>query len=228
MTMPGSKTIYIDLQKLGNAGPDAATVMRLLMAAGDAQIATICMGKCNPESSIFNQTLRQAATVYFLRLQCGHIREAVVTVMKDIEESTCLRSCISELPHNAQEAYHRLLDCTKKPGSCDFANYVERIRSNVVFHYQQRATGKALNRLAKRKTHPIAKITSGSDISRWRFHAADLCLREMIRDQWELPDGDIEQQLKGPLSYLSDLCDDLLLFAFHFAWRHLQDYRATI
>ncbi|HUV04693.1 MAG TPA: hypothetical protein VMX94_06250 [Armatimonadota bacterium] len=226
--MRGDQTVYIDLARLGQAGDDAATVLRLIMAAGDVQIANQCMGKCEPGKSIFNSTLREAATLYFVRLQCGHINEAMDAI-KEIEQSTYLRSLVSRLAPYDQHAYQRLLDCIKgRPGYRDFQDNIGTVRQNVAFHYSKGAVEKALNRLTNVRAHRLSKMTRGSDISRCRFHIADLILKVTTnRVLWRLdPKGDAEQQLKEPLGYGSDLCEDLLLFAGDFAWEYLKAYTA--
>lgn len=227
--MGGDQTVYIDLTKLGNAGSDAATVLRLAMAAGDLQIANICMNKCDPQKSIFNSTLREAATSYFVRLQCGHINEAMCAIEK-IEQSNYLRSLVSGLSPDDKHAYQRLLRCTKgKSGYRYFQDNIGNVRHNVIFHYQEGAVEKALNRLAKVGARRLAKITRGSDILRWRFHVADLLLKVIInRCLWKAdPNKDTEQQLKERLGYIADRCDDLLLFARNFAWEYLKGFPAV-
>lgn len=227
--MLGSQTLRINLSKLGNAGDDAVTVLRLAMAAGDIQIAIICMDQCDPERTIFNPLVREAATLYFVRLQCGHINEAMDAI-QEIEKSTSLRSVVSRLPSDDRDAYKRLLDCTKgRPGYRDFQDCIGKVRHQTAFHYDRGATKKALGYLARAKTQRLAKMTRGLDINHWRFHIADLTLKVINnRVLWNIDtEKDVEQQLKELLGYMSDRCQDLSMFARHFVWEYLKEYPAV-
>jgi hypothetical protein len=166
-----TSTLFVDLQRLYAQGESGSIVVRLMMAANALALANQCLKREDDDQRLVRTHAVRGAKMYFINLQCGHLHEGL-KIIEEIRDKQDLRAEVESCTDFAKTAFSRLLECLGGGSKRDaFLQYVALVRHKVAFHYDPKLTSKALERLANRVT--ISSITSGSDISLWRFVVAD-------------------------------------------------------
>ncbi len=220
--MPRIATKVIDLQQLARE-PGASLVVRLMMACNDLALSNECLGWYDGRLSVTEKHLRTGARLYFLRLQLGHLTEAM-KVVAEITADPFLMSVVRTCHPFAQEALERLrffADGGAQHGWSQ-AN-VASVRHNLTFHYHE--SGKwvdwALSDRASRKEARWSSITRGDQAKRWRFNVADDIIDSIIcRKIWKIPrSADLREVADENVARVFEILKDLLDFSGDFIWR---------
>ena len=188
--MSATTTFYVDMQRLHSLGKNASTVVRLMMAANDISVANQCLSRFRQEDAPLHQHVTRGAMMYFINLQCGHLNEGL-KVIDEIKNSRELHQRVEDCADFAKAAFTTLVECLDGGARAeDFNRYVERIRHNIAFHYQdKKLVSKALERRAERPDSKISRIICGSNISLWRFVVADDINDTIVcRYLWKIPE----------------------------------------
>ena len=167
--------------------------------------------------------------MYFLRLQCGHLNEAI-KLIQPIRDDSYLYERVKRCSQTAQDSFGKLLDCAKGgPDHKRFLQYVGRIRQNTAFHYDGTVIRDALADRASRPEAMHSKITLGDHIGLWRFELADQIVDSIVcRQIWKIPkDADLRQEADKCADFGSDLCKALLVFSGEFVFRYIQEHAAS-
>jgi len=169
------------------------------------------------------------ALMYFIRLQFGHLNEAI-KLIQEIQDDTYLYERVNSCSQAAQDSFIKLLNCLK--GGRDykkFLQYVGRIRHNTAFHYDPTVIKKALADRASRAEARYSKITSGDHISLCRFKLADQIVDSVVcRQIWKIPkDADLRKEADECVMFGADLCKALLDFSGEFIFRYIQEHAAV-
>ena len=226
--MSRTQTIFVDLQRLSSCGESASVIIRLMMACNDISLANQGLARYKEEQPAIKSHVQRGAGMYFIRLQCGHLNEAM-KIISEIRDNERLRDRVEKCSHIAREAFDRLTNCLKgDPGNRDFERYVGRIRHSTVFHYAPKTIDKALNDRASRPEASRSKITRGDHISLWRFELADDILDSVVcRQIWNIPrTANLPQEADLKAEYGSNLCQALLSFSGEFIFRFVQEHAA--
>jgi hypothetical protein len=200
-----------------------------MMACNDVAVANQCLSKFREENSQLRKHVRLGALMYFVRLQCGHLNEAI-KLIQEIRDDTYLYERVKPCSKAAQDSFVKLLNCLN--GGSDnkkFLKYVGRIRHNTAFHYDPKVIEKALADRASRPEARYSKITLGDDISLWRFELADQIVDSVVcRQIWKIPkNADLRKEADECADFGSDLCKALLDFSGEFIFRYIQEHAAT-
>ena len=162
--------------------------------------------------------------MYFVRLQCGHLNEAM-KVVRQIRDEATLRAEVGRCSAEVRVAFDRLTSCLDDgPDATDFRRYVGAIRNKTAFHYDAKMTLAALNDRASRDEAATGSITAGDDFSLWRFEAADLIMDSIVvRQLWKIPrSADLEAEVNRIADYCWGICLSFLEFAGEFIFRYMR------
>jgi hypothetical protein len=224
--MSRTHTLFINLQNLRNSGDKGHKIIRLMMACNDIALANHCQSIFSGKRSPISSHVQKGALMYFVRLQCGHLNEAM-KIIEEIKNDQSLFGIIQKCSQNAKDAFTKLTNCLKgRPDYKRFQNFVGQIRQNSAFHYNYKMVDKALNDTSSRPEAHTSKITFGDHISLSRFDLADDIVDSIVcRYIWKIPrSANLRQEADRISDFGSDLCKSLLDFSGEFVYRYIKDY----
>jgi hypothetical protein len=230
--MGRTHTIFVNLQGLKSCD-HAGTIIRLMMACNDLIVANLCLSQYKTEflsrQASIRKHVQMGAAMYFVRLQCGHLNEAM-KIIKEVKETPYLHDRIERCSQTAKDSFSKLNDCLQGgAGHSDFQKYVGQIRHKTVFHYDNDKVKEALSDRASRSEAAMSKITAGDHMSLCRFELADDILDSIVcRHLWKIPRGaDLRQEADRCADFGSDLCRSLVDFAGEFIIRFVKEHAAV-
>ena len=183
-------TRTVNFERLESRGQSAATVIKLMMACNDLQLANESLSEWKNEQPISRKPRQAGAGMYFVRLQIAHLFEGL-KVIADIKNDPALLSLVRQTDAQTQESFGNLEQFL--PGGAHRARMEKlmgRVRSNLTFHYEE--SGRLLERaVADRAARPEARLSSvtrGSTAYLWHFKAADDIVDSVVvRQIWGIP-----------------------------------------
>jgi len=198
--------------------------LRLMMAANDIALANWGLTEFKKPQPRLSRHMQNGACLYFVRLQCGHLSEALKLVA-ELNNDPNSKARIEHCNKTAKQAYLTLNGCL--PGGVDhdrFTKWVERIRHNVTFHYDPRSAQRALARLAAQRT--TGSVTLGTRMGLWRFNLADIVTDSIIcRQILEIPaDADLRAEADKMAVFGGQVCVSFLEFAGNYALQFVRDH----
>jgi hypothetical protein len=200
-----------------------------MMAANDISVANQCLSRFRQEEAPLRQHVARGAMMYFMNLQCGHLNEGL-KIIDEIKNSRELHQRVDACADFARAAFKTLLECLDGGASAeDFNRYVERIRHNIAFHYQdKKLVSKALERRAGIPDSRISRIICGSDISLWRFVVADDINDTIVcRYLWRIPeDKHLREEADRIAGQGSEWAKAFLDFSGDFIVRYIRSHAA--
>ncbi|HHT9124941.1 MAG TPA: hypothetical protein ACFYD6_03885 [Candidatus Brocadiia bacterium] len=226
--MSQTQTIYINLQRLRSCGDTASIIIRLMMACNDISLANQCLSKFKEDQPSIRKHVQQGALMYFVRLQCGHLNEAM-KIIQEIKDAQNLCVSVKLCSQMAQDSFNKLTNCLQGgPDYCNFQKYIGRIRQNTAFHYDGKLADRALSDRSNRPEASLSKITRGDHISLLRFELADDIIDSIVcRQIWEIPRNvDLRQEADRIAYFGSELCRSFLNFCVEFIFQYIQEYAA--
>jgi hypothetical protein len=218
-------TKFFRFQKLATAD-GASVVVRLAMVCNDLAIANSSMGKFKEIRSNALNHIRFGASLYFVRMSSGHLREGMKAI-QDLKDNPSLFRRVEKCYPDAQSAFAELCQCL--PGGTDyddFQRYVKPIRDKIGFHYDRKEVNWALEDRAK-ESIPFS-VTVGEDIHSSRFEFADGIFDTIVcRKLWQIPR---DKDVKAEADHISDWCFQkslqFLSFGGDFVGRFLMEHAA--
>lgn len=220
--MPETQTLYVSFRKLQKSA-HGSIVLRLMMAFNDISLANHGLAEYKKEQPRLRKHIQMGAKMYFLRLQCGHLNEAM-RIIGEFQDDAALGAEVSRCSAEGRAAFEKLTSCLNGgPGAEDFRRYVGAIRNKTAFHYDSNATLAALSDRARRAEATMSTITAGDDMTLWRFEAADQILDSIIvRQLWKIPrTADLRTEADRIADYGWDICLSFLIFASEFAFKYM-------
>jgi len=176
--------------------------------------------------------IRQGACMYFVRLQCSHLNEAMMLIRElqdKLQGSQTLQLIFNKQPQDVKRSFENLVTHLREKGySKSFTNDVEKIRHNVGFHYQSsKIFKKAINKRSDSKKSR-STITRGDNINLWRFNFADDIVDTLVcREIWKINAGEnLRIEADKHLDFSFDLCKDFLNFCGEFIFQYIRDHGA--
>jgi hypothetical protein len=213
--MRATRTVNVDFRRLQGTGSTGVLVLMLMRAANDLAIANAGYRRYEKPAAGLEEHIRPGARRYFVRLQCGHLYEAMPLVRK-VRYSRKLREVLSRCDEDTQTAFDDLVRyVTSGPEQAEFRKYVGSIRNKIAFHYDQAPVSRALADRAARQELRHGLVTLGTSIDLWRFDAADDIEGSIvIRELWEIPrTADIVAEDDRISGFGSRLCRQFIQFA---------------
>lgn len=226
--MSKTLTMFVDFQRLHSCGNSASLIIRLMMAYNDISLANQCLSKFKEKHSPIRKHIQQGAGMYFVRLQCGHLNEAM-KIIQEIRNDQNLSHKVKRCSQAAQDSFNKLVKCLKGgPDYKKFKKYVGKIRHTTVFHYDPVLVDRALWNRANGAKGNLSSITGGSDLSLCRFELADHIIDSIVcRLIWKIPQGaDIRKEADLAADYGSDLCQSFITFSGEFISRYIREHAA--
>ncbi len=217
--MSRTQTIFIDLQRLRSTGDSALIIIKLMMALNDLMLANQCVKEFKKEKSPIRKHVQKGASMYFVRLQIGHLREAL-KIVQEIKNNNILNDLMERCSQDAKDAFHRLADCLK--GGTEhgkFEQYVSRIRHSTVFHYDN---GKLIDKVLKEGKR--SKITFGDDITLSRFDLADEIISGIVCKQ--ICGVNSQTEIDDIMCWGFDIAKSLIDFSGEFIYKFIQEHAA--
>jgi hypothetical protein len=219
---------FVDLTRLQALGERATVIIRLMMAGNDIALANQCLGYYKNEKSPVNDDIRHGAELYFVKMQCGHLNEAI-KLIEEINRDEYLLERVERCSDFAQDGFAKLKKCLK--GENDekkFLQYIGQIRHNTAFHYNNKLVARALADRAGRPESRLSKITAGDHISLWRLHLADDILDSIVcRQIWKIPRAaNLRQEADNIADFGGDLCVAFLDFSGEYIFRFVKEHAA--
>lgn len=226
--MSRTRTLYIDLERLQASGDSASTIIRLMMACNDIALANQCLKKFKEDQTQIKKHVQRGALMYFVRLQCGHLNEAL-KIIQEIKDDKTLCNRMERCSQNAKESFKQVANCLK--GGTEhkkFEEYVGKIRHKTVFHYDKKLVDRALTDRASREDANRSKITVGDDISLFRFELSDDIVNSIVcRQICKIPrSADLRPEIDNIMVWASDKGKYLLDFGGEFIYRYIEEYAA--
>ena len=136
--MGRTSTAYIDLSRIQMMGDSANLIIRLMMACNDLSVANVSYGYYMDSELIENREIKKGASLYFVKIQCGHLYEGMKLIEEIVSDSYML-SEVDKCSHSARESFDNLKKCLKGGEYYDeFTHYIELVRHNTAFHYDSK------------------------------------------------------------------------------------------
>jgi len=217
-------TLYVNLDRLASSPEDSSVVLRLMMACNDLTMANAKFGETQKGRARIEDDVEWAATVYFLRLQIGHLNETL-HIIENLRGRSDLFALVDRCSQQAQEAFAKLTACLK--GGRDFKTYesqMMRIRNTASFHYDDKVVRRALKSRVKTGTKRQS-VTVSNDVRRVRFGVADAVVDTIFDHLWMSGGRDIDQKdqkLDAALGFGEGLFRACLEFSQEFIMRYVR------
>ncbi len=220
-------TGWFSFKKIRSA-PHASLIVRMMMAANDIQLANWSLVGWHEKQPGMRRHMQQGAIQYFIRLQCGHLREAI-KLIRELRRQPDLMDRLSRCTSEAKRAFTNLEDCLRDGDNHQkYEDLIGRMRDEIAFHYDPAQTKKALERLAEENSL-AAKVTLGMDIFLERFNLADavmntIFVRALMRVE---PSCDVNKEFNSIREFVNKLCTSYLRFAREYAVNYLREYASA-
>lgn len=223
--MPRTQTLYVDFQTLEARGDSAATIVKLMMACNDLQLANEALSEWKREQPASRKPRQTGAVMYFVRLQLGHLFEGL-KVIDQIRKDPVLLSLVKQADAQTQQSFANLeqfLPDGARRG--DIEKLMGRVRSNLTFHYEEsgKLIAKAISDRAARPEARLSSVTRGSTAYLWHFKAADDVVDSVVvRQIWGIPrSADVRTEVD---KIADDLHQQIFLrfvdFSGEFIWKY--------
>jgi hypothetical protein len=227
--MPRTQTTFVDLSRLLPKKKEASLIIRLMMACNDIALANQCLAQYKEDQPPIRKHVQKGALMYFVRLQCGHLKEAMDLIQKFCDDEYLFKR-VDSCSQEAQASLKSLTDCFKGgPEYTKYRDYILKVRHKTIFHYDGKLVEKALADRASRMEAKISKITRGDHISLWRFNLSDDIVDSLIcRQLWKIPR---EENLREKADEISDFGSNLCVSFLDFCGENIFSYikeKATI
>lgn len=219
------QTKVVDLRKLAKK-QSASIVIRLMMAFNDLTISNNGLKWSKQHTSPTTKHLLSGMGQYFIRLQIGHLHEALL-VIEDIHRDEYLMNTIRSCRQETIDRFERLLAYTRYGVKRKwFMDYCGIIRNNLSFHYQE--SGKLIDRAlasrASREQTRLSTVTRGDQCNLWRFDLADGIVDSIVcREIFKIPyDKNLRSESDSMIGEIFVIFKDMVDFAGDFIYRYLE------
>jgi len=222
--MSCSRSLYVNLSRLAMRPDEAGIVLRLMMVFNDLSIANSRFGEVRAGGEPSGvEHARWGAGMYFLRLQIGHLNEALA-IIKDRQQNPVLSKMVADCSLHAQDAFARWTACLEGgPQREVFMSTIAQVRHTTVFHYDHKLVKRALEDRATRRGKNVLSVTSSNDIRMARFGVADAILDTLTcRFIWKAKEVNVEEEIGRRLDFGYGLLMALLEFSMEFAMRYIE------
>ena len=224
--MAGTSTRIVDFNNLATRGPEAAAVVKLMMACNDMTIANLSLSDWKREQRRDRRDLQVGARLYFVRIELAHLYEGL-KVIPDIKKTASLFRHVELCDSQTRDSFAKLE--TFADGGAKHAELealVGRVRHTLTFHYY--GCGKSINNAildrSNRKESRLSSVTRGSTAHRWRFNAADDIVDSIVvREIWKIPrSADLRTAVDDVAMKVHNISLSFLDFSGEYIWRYLE------
>jgi hypothetical protein len=216
----------VHFDRLKNKGPDAAIVIKLMMACNDLSLANQALSEWKSPQPIEKRDQQTAACMYFARIEFAHLHEAL-QIIRQVESTPSLRQFVDQCDLRTQAAFAKLI--TYAHGGANhnrIRSLIGNVRDNFTFHYYQcdKLIVDAIDDRATRTESNLSSITRASSAYRWRFKVADDVIDSaVVRKLWAVPR---EADLRAEVDKIADEIHSVFLlfmdFSGEFIWKYCE------
>lgn len=217
----------VKFSKLKGDKEAGAIVVKLMIACNDLQFANEALSEWKKEQSLRRVPRQNAAKMYFLRLQIGHLYEAL-EILKQIQNNTLLNKLAHQCDKQTQDSFKYLEPYFQKgTAECKrFELVIGIIRNSLVFHYDERSKSiqRAIDDRANRQEANYSSVTRGSETYLWHFKAAEDIVNSIIaRQVWQIPHGtDLSDEVEKIIEEIYPLFLHFMDFSGEFIWKYFE------
>lgn len=222
--MPRTQTRYVNFQTLDARGESTATVVKLMMACNDLQLANEALSEWKQEQPTSRKLRQTSARMYFFRLELGHLFEGL-KVIDQIRKDPVLLCLVRQTDAQTQQSFANLEQFL--PGGArrgQIEKLMGRVRSNLTFHYEEsgKLIAKAISDRAARPADRVSSVTRGSTAYLWHFKAADDVVDSVVvRQIWGIPRS---ADLRTEVDKIADELHQIFLWFVDFAGEFVWEY----
>lgn len=224
--MTGTATLIFDFERLAAHGPDAAVVVKLMMACNDMALANLSLSDWKENQPWTRRDLQVGARLYFVRMELAHLYEGI-KIIPEIRRTPGLAGHLRLCDRHTQESFAAVEQYAEGgPKNGELEALVGRIRHTLTFHYY--GCGKQIQRAiedrAGRREGRFSSVTRGPSAHRWRFAAADDVVDSIVvRQIWQVPrSSDLRAAVDEMAMKVHRISLHFLDFAGEFVWRYFQ------
>lgn len=223
--MAKTSTLYIHFDRIRAKGPDAAIVIKLMMACNDMSLANQALADWKRPQASDRKDRQVSAQMYFVRIELGHLWEAL-KIVKEISDNSRLSELVRQCDFRTRQSFE-MLQTYQKGGSEHnrLEQLVGQIRNNLAFHYQQcdKLIHRAVEDRASRTESNLTSITRASIAQRWRFSMADDIVGSIVvRQIWKIPrHADLQIETDKIADEIHSIMLQFLDFSGEFIWKYV-------
>lgn len=205
---------------------EAGVVIRLMMVCNDLTIANAYLRELREGQTRVADHVRWGAGVYFLRMQIGHLSEAM-SVIGALRKSPPLLRLVHQCTERGRDAFRELEACLMGQANFkQFESQMMRVRNKTAFHYDDKLVRKALMDRAKTAIKPQS-VTASNDVQQVRFGVADAILDTLtVRHIWKIGELDLNEKLDEILDFGFRLFVAVMDFGQEFIMRYVEENAA--
>lgn len=216
---------YVSFEKLQARGRSAATVIKLMMACNDLQLANQSLFAWRKELPRSMKSKQIGAGMYFVRMQVAHLAEGM-KVIEEVKKDPTLMAVVRRCDKQTQQSFKELEQFLPASKHKLFRKLAFNVRDNVAFHYDE--TGKLIKRAisdrAGRSDARITSITRGDTAYMWHFKVADDVVDSIVvRQLWAIPQ---DQDVRAEADRIADQLHQIFLwfvdFSGEFVWKYCE------
>jgi hypothetical protein len=166
--------VAIDLNRF-NRNPDVSSrLVQLMILCNDLITANTLFGDIEARKTSVPSCHSWGAGLYLVRLQHGHLHEAV-SLLKSFRSCGALElKCYETLAIQVVDWITRVEASNKR-----LSEYLAQIRNNTIFHYDRRRISTVLKDLASRSPRNGYRVTRSNDVRLARYSIADRVIDEL-------------------------------------------------
>jgi hypothetical protein len=224
--MASTSTRQVHFDRLQAKGPDAAVVVKLMMACNDMTLANQALDDWKRAQPRERRDRQLAACMYFVRVELAHLYEALV-IIQEIRQSQTLQALVDQCDLRTRESFAELLNHVHGGTKHNrLKQLVGQLRHNLTFHYHQcnKLILTAIDDRASRPEANLSSITRASTAHRWRFSVADdLVDSIVVRQLWSIPrTADLRIEVDKIADEVNAIMLRYLDFAGEFIWKYCE------
>lgn len=213
----------LPLDALLRRGESTPTLIKLMMACNDLSLADDALGRWKGEEDRLRLPRQRGAQMYFLRLQIGHLVEAL-KVAEEFRNDPELMKLLARCDAQTRNSFTHLETFLKGGTRRDeFMNLAGKLRHHLAFHYDE--SGKLIKRALKRRVEQFrsvpSTITRGSEPVLWYFALADELLDSIVvRQLWGIPESaDLRAAADDAIMRVHEVLIAFVDFASEVSWK---------
>ena len=190
-----------------------------MMAMNDLGVANSTLAEWEGTKDRKKDARRNGGKLYYGRMMMAHVYEAL-HIIEEIKNSTQLKATVDRCDSKTRASF----DAVAKFLNSDDYKLLCRIRNNSSFHYDQKLTVRALEKLVEKYPDHRFPYSLGQDTLDWYFELGDLINDKIVvRDIFKVPDqADVRTAIDPILLRLHMMAVAFTDFAGHFIRHHLK------
>lgn len=215
--MPKSTSRQVSMARIEALGDLGVIVIRLMTAVSDLMHASQALGVWNDERDPARERLKGSARRYFVRLQIGHLYEALKTI-DDIQKNHA--DTVKRCDRETRNSFARVAAYFS---TREYEAIAGMVRNNVVFHYgSSKMIARALKAIAARHGERKVWIDTGRELHHYNYDPStwvldQITLRQIFKISADVDASEAADQILVQLMEIQEAFSD---FAVHFIDHH--------